>query len=85
MQLWMKEDEALRCGLTHHGKMFGVPCWVTDPSEQRDGLPTVVTKFAPAEVWITMCTIACQMISVFNKDAAFPIVIGQRIDRMEPQ
>ncbi|MCK4121349.1 hypothetical protein HFK83_03050 [Ralstonia pseudosolanacearum] len=73
--LYMTEAEAKACGFTHHGKMFSVPCWVTD-----NDTPMVAAKFAPLESWITLCTLAVQFMGILGADAAFPIRIGKPIE-----
>lgn len=72
---FMTKAEALALGFTNHGRMFSVPIWVTDTDE-----PMVATKFAPAEIWLTICTFAVQIMGFFGMDVAFPIQIGPRIE-----
>lgn len=78
MPLYMTEAEARAHGFTHHGKMFSVPCWVTDSD-----MPMVATKFAPFEAWISICTIATQVMGAMGVDVAFPIQIGKPISTKE--
>jgi hypothetical protein len=76
MGIYMTQREAISNGFTHHGRMFSVPCWVTD-----DGFsPMVAPKFAPFELWISVCTLAIQLIGALGADVAFPIQIGPRIE-----
>jgi hypothetical protein len=77
MNLYMDEQQALAHGFTHHGRMFSVPCWVTD-----DGFaPMVAPKFAPFELWLSICTFAVQAMGAMGMDAAFPIQIGEAIKK----
>lgn len=43
---YMPKAQALAQGFTHHGEMYGIPCWVGDVD--GDG-PMVATKWAPME------------------------------------
>lgn len=75
MNIYMTQREALSNGFTHHGRMFSIPCWVTDGD-----CPMVAPKFAPLELWISVCTFAVQVMGALGLDAAFPIHIGPRIE-----
>lgn len=75
MKIYMTKDEALQQGFTNHGRMFSVPIWVTDSDA-----PMVATKFAPFEIWLSICTFATQLMGAFGMDVAFPIQIGPRIE-----
>ncbi len=48
---YMHEDEALAQGFTHHGAMYGIPCWVGDPDSEG---PMVAAKWAPLEHLISL-------------------------------
>lgn len=71
---YMNETAARGHGFTHHGKMFSVPCWVTDGD-----MPMVAAKWAPLELWITVCTVATQFMGAMGMEVAFPILIGAPI------
>ena len=45
---YMTAKQAIADGFTHHGAMYGFPCWVGDPD---GGAPMVATKWAPVE-WL---------------------------------
>lgn len=75
MKIYMRQSEALKHGFTNHGRMFSVPCWVTDD----DFSPMVAPKFAPFELWISICTWIVQLMGMLDADVAFPIQIGPRI------
>lgn len=58
---YMTAQHTLTEGFTHHGKMYGVPCWIGEP----DGFaPMVAAKWAPMELmlslghWVTGWTMA---------------------------
>jgi hypothetical protein len=77
MSIYMDEKEAIEHGFTHHGRMFSIPCWVTD-----DGFaPMVAPKFAPLELWLSICTYAVQLMGAMGFDVAFPIHIGPPIEK----
>jgi len=80
MKLYMNQAEAVEAGFTNHGTMFSVDCWVTD-----DDIPMVAAKFAPAEIWISLCTALVQTFAVIGLATGFHITIGHPIERVEPQ
>lgn len=43
---YMRQEEALANGFTHHGEMYGVPCWVGDVDAEG---PMVAAKWGPLE------------------------------------
>lgn len=45
--LFISREEALEAGMTHHGRIFGVPAWVCDTEDGLDACP----KFVPAVAW----------------------------------
>lgn len=77
MSLYMNEAQAVENGFTHHGKMFSVPCWVTDDAFA----PMVAPKFAPFEVWLSICTWAVQTMGAIGMDVGFLIHIGRPIGK----
>lgn len=71
----MTEQEASEHGFTHHGRMFSVPCWVTDGEA-----PMVAAKFLPFDWWILLCTRFAQLMFSFGFDGpGFPVGIGKPI------
>lgn len=76
MIIYMTQREAIENGFTHHGSMFSIPCWITDD----DFAPMVAPKFAPFELWISICTFAVQAMGALGMDVAFPIQVGPRIE-----
>lgn len=77
--LYMSEAQAAEEGFTNHGRLFSVPCWVADD----DFGPMVAAKFAPFEIWLSICTAATQFISLFGADVGFAIAIGAPISAKE--
>jgi hypothetical protein len=42
LPLWISREEALVAGMTHHGRMFGVPAWVAETGENEiSGCPKI--------------------------------------------
>lgn len=39
--LWCNAEGAKAAGLTHHGRLYGVPAWVRDEGEMVMGVPKV--------------------------------------------
>lgn len=50
---YMGKSQALAVGLTHQGRYYGIPLWITN--SQR---PMVVAKWAPLEVLISGLEVA---------------------------
>ena len=48
---YMTALDALSEGFTHHGKMYGVPCWIGEPDHPA---PMVAAKWAPMELVISL-------------------------------
>lgn len=47
MKLFVTEAQAVRAGMTHHGKLFGIPAWMAETPEGVDAVP----KFRPFSLW----------------------------------
>lgn len=45
--LYITKRQALASGMTHHGRIFGVPAWVRETPYGLDGAP----KFLPLSLW----------------------------------
>lgn len=74
---YMTEKEALQLGFTHHGKYFGIPCWMTDGD-----CPMVATKWSPMEyVMDVFHVIEGFLRSAFYPDdePCFQFLIGEKI------
>ncbi len=48
---YMPKAQAIECGFTHHGEMYGIPCWVGDVDAEG---PMVAAKWAPGELAISV-------------------------------
>lgn len=48
---YMPKAQALEIGFTHHGEMYGIPCWVGDVDGEG---PMVAAKWAPGELAISV-------------------------------
>ena len=49
MLSYMRTNEAIKNGFTHHESYYGIPIWITD-----EEIPMVATKFAPFEFVMTI-------------------------------
>lgn len=46
--LYITKQKAIEAGMTHHGRIFGVPSWVRVTDEGVEGAP----KFLPLLLWM---------------------------------
>lgn len=75
---YMTAKEALQNGFTHHGKYFGIPCWI---APEKDFM--VATKWAPMEYVMTAFHhIEGFLQSVFYPDdePGFNFMLGEEIE-----
>lgn len=74
---YMRQQDAIAQGFTHHGDMYGVPCWVGYAG--ADG-PMVAAKWGPLEHFISLghwfMGLHCAMT---DKPPVFRIGIGDPI------
>lgn len=76
---YMTEVEAKRQGFTHHGGMYGVPCWVGDPDGEA---PMVATKWGPMEHFVTLGHwVSGLQMSLLGIEPHFAIAVG---DELQP-
>lgn len=76
---YMTKRQALTAGFTHHGKYFGIPCWI---APDKDFM--VATKWAPMEYAMTALHYVEQfMAGILYPDAepAFQFMLGPEIER----
>jgi len=67
----MTELEAKNKGFTHHGKMYGVPIYLTDDENMNiEGTTWLSDKFLSFLVWFD---------TTFEINDAFPILKGRKI------
>lgn len=70
----MTDEDAMKLGCTHHGKMFSVPCWLSTGAE-----PLVIPKSEVLGLWIDFCSYAVQFANMLGADWSFPMHIGAPI------
>jgi hypothetical protein len=78
---YMTARDALANGFTHHGKYFGIPCWIGG-LDATDGGLRVAAKWAPLEAVMTLFHhIECALRSVMFPDEqpVFQFLIGKPI------
>ena len=75
---YMTEEQARNDGFTHHGGMYGIPCWVGDP---YSGQPMVAAKWGPLEHIITLGHwVTGLQINLLGLDPHFQIQLYRPID-----
>lgn len=75
---YMTEKQAIAEGFTHHGAMYGFPCWIGDPDGEA---PMVATKWAPVEALVTLGHWITGFINWMRGDESwFEIYIGAEIE-----
>lgn len=73
---YMRQDDALAHGFTHHGNMYGVPCWIG----MNSGGPMVAAKWGPMEHVISVGHWFMGLHSaITGTEPAFRIGIGEAI------
>jgi hypothetical protein len=77
MRLFITEADALAAGMTHHGRLFGVPAWVRPTPDGVDGAP----KFLPLQAWCWMADAAYEVASRFLPPGAY-LVAPMSADRL---
>lgn len=74
MMGYMTAQQALLAGYTHHGRIFGVPIWLSDVDSDE---PRLAAKWAPLDTLIYLLS------ELFNAlplpSGGFPIVVGPKI------
>lgn len=75
---YMTAEKAKEMGFTHHGKYFGIPCWLAD----MDGGMMVATKWMPFEyVFPLFCHIEGTLRDLFypEDEPGFQFSVGRAI------
>ena len=79
--LYITEADAIEAGMTHEGRMFGVPSWLRiDSEEQVTGSP----KVPLLHVWCMFVDAVLEIGSWFvssDNTVESPITVGRRIER----
>ena len=76
---YMTTKEALSLGFTHHGKYFGIPCWVAP-----DKGFMVATKWAPLEHLMSVFHViegVVRSVMYPDQEPVFQFLLGQEIQK----
>lgn len=77
--VWCSSEDAKSVGLTHHGRLFGIPAWVRDDGEMVVGVP----KFPILRLYTDACDWAFSAFSFFVSEDAelvIPLYVGREIE-----
>ncbi|OEZ02306.1 MULTISPECIES: hypothetical protein [Stenotrophomonas] len=78
--IYITEQEAADAGMTHEGRLFGVPAWLrVDSDEQVTGTP----KVPALHLWCWVADLAMELKACFfyvDEVVESPISIGRRIE-----
>lgn len=86
MKIYFSIEDAKACGLTHEGRLFGVPAWMRCSNDEFMAVP----KFVPFNAWTLFCDWAFDVAAdlLCNRSTGpmvAPIHVGRSIAEIESQ
>lgn len=74
-KLFIDKAEAIALGMTHEGRMFGLPAWFRNPDSNEF---LSAPKFVPSHYWFRFCDFALDVYAWFlpsDKGVTIPMIV----------